>query len=527
MLRITPASTLLALVCAPSLAQTPLLPDIIVDEQRLYDNRIRVEGGRKLLRLSNGTANVGVGKFYIYGGPDNGDGTQQIIQRVYNDDGSFTEYLAGDFVYHPGHAHIHVEAWGQYNLREVLAGNGVGAIVAAGEKTSFCILDLGVHDNSLPGFPANGEFRTCTSTVQGLSVGWVDVYSWSLEGQSIDVTDVPSGTYWLESVVDTENSFVESDETNNVARILVTLGDDTGTIAPDPFEPNDSQAQTAGRPVGAPNSPNLGPAGPVGVYQGLTIHESGQDDYFRFYNPATGTNADFVRIDFSHAAGDLDFDLYNDSGTRLARSEGTGNSETISLNGRAAGWYTVRAFGFNGDTGPSYTLTINPAQNAGPSIAVVNPPAGDVRVRHSFDTYTTTWSVSDPESNPTWVTVYLNASPVLDGNEILMPPSVNTPGASGAHIINSAYVEPGTYWVYASATDGGTMSGAWSAGTVTFFECIADLTLDGVVDSGDLAEFVTLFTAGDAGADVTGDGQVDSGDLAAFVAAFLEGCDGD
>jgi hypothetical protein len=125
------------------------------------------------------------------------------------------------------------------------------------------------------------------------------------------------------------------------------------------------------------------------------------------------------------------------------------------------------------------------------------------------------------------VTVYLNASPVLDGNEILMPPSVNTPGASGAHIINSAYVEPGTYWVYASATDGGTMSGAWSAGTVTFFECIADLTLDGVVDSGDLAEFVTLFTAGDAGADVTGDGQVDSGDLAAFVAAFLEGCDGD
>jgi hypothetical protein len=54
--------------------------------------------------------------------------------------------------------------------------------------------------------------------------------------------------------------------------------------------------------------------------------------------------------------------------------------------------------------------------------------------------------------------------------------------------------------------------------------CAADLTGDGVLDSGDLGEFVTAFLALDPLADLTGDGQVDSGDLGSFVALFLAGC---
>jgi hypothetical protein len=55
--------------------------------------------------------------------------------------------------------------------------------------------------------------------------------------------------------------------------------------------------------------------------------------------------------------------------------------------------------------------------------------------------------------------------------------------------------------------------------------CVADLTGDGQVDSGDLQVFVTEFLAGNAAvADLTGDGQVDSGDLAIFINAFLAGC---
>jgi hypothetical protein len=55
--------------------------------------------------------------------------------------------------------------------------------------------------------------------------------------------------------------------------------------------------------------------------------------------------------------------------------------------------------------------------------------------------------------------------------------------------------------------------------------CIADVSNDGQVDSGDLQVFVTAFLAADAGvADLTGDGQVDSGDLSVFITAFLIGC---
>ena len=55
--------------------------------------------------------------------------------------------------------------------------------------------------------------------------------------------------------------------------------------------------------------------------------------------------------------------------------------------------------------------------------------------------------------------------------------------------------------------------------------CPADLTGDGVADSGDLAAFIDAYIAGDVGvADLTGDGQIDSGDLAAFISIFINGC---
>lgn len=55
-------------------------------------------------------------------------------------------------------------------------------------------------------------------------------------------------------------------------------------------------------------------------------------------------------------------------------------------------------------------------------------------------------------------------------------------------------------------------------------DCLADITGDGEVDSGDLSAFVAAFLVGDPLADVSGDGQVDSGDLSVFVVAFLAGC---
>lgn len=446
-----------------------LLPDIVVIEDDLYDNEISttVEAGRVHLRLSNATANLGDGKLYLYGvQPDEPAPTHDVRQRIWRTDGTWYDRSAGQFVYHPGHNHIHIEGWAQYNLREITAGDGVGPILASGTKTSFCIIDLRVQDDALPNYVPGGEFRSCSSTIQGLSVGWADIYSKGLTDQWIDVTDIADGTYWLESVADPGGVIAETNEANNVARIKVTIGA-PAPINPDPYEPNPDMISVDGRPEGQNNSPNLGPCGPSRTIEGLTLHEAGDSDWYVFYMPATGGSDDFVRVDFQHGLGDIDMRLFDMEGNELGSSTSTSNFEEISMNGRAAGWYAVNVFGFNDATHPDYDLTVDPSSNGTPTVNVTGPPAGDVELIQSIDVYDVTWTANDPEGNEIWAKVWVNAIPEFDGNEFFLETSLNRPGALGAYALSTTYLDVGTYYVYVEITDGGTSAGDWSDGTMT------------------------------------------------------------
>ena len=454
---------------APPGSIVDLVPDVMTRTSELYDYDFvtNIVPGRTHLRLSNATANIGLGKLYLYGVyPPNADSTQDVRQRVWRTDHTHFDRDAGTFVFHPQHHHVHFEDWAIYRLRAVTSGGGVGAIVAEGTKTSFCILDGIVHDNTLPGYSSTPEFVSCGFGVQGISVGWADIYTKNLEGQNIDITDLPPGQYWLESEADPLNHVLETNETNNIARIPITIGN-SGGINPDPYEPNNQISDLNSRPVGGPNSPVLGPCANKAI-SSLTIHASGNDDYFRFYIPAWGTSVDEARIDYPAALGNLDLALLDNSGNLIRTSSGPSfqSFETVSLWNSPPGWYYVRVFGVSGATSPGYALSFHTPQNGVPTITVTNPPAGNTRVPET-STYTTRWSSSDPEGNETWVNVYLNTTPTLDGNEIFLPSSQNTPGAQGFFVINPADIPEGTYYVYTSITDGGSVSGDWSAGTIT------------------------------------------------------------
>jgi hypothetical protein len=92
---------------------------------------------------------------------------------------------------------------------------------------------------------------------------------------------------------------------------------------------------------------------------GLSI-EANDPDWFRFTLAARGAASDAISIAFTHAAGDLDLELWNAAGTsRLALSDGVTNSESISLSGYAAGSYAARVFGYNGAANASYTFAAN------------------------------------------------------------------------------------------------------------------------------------------------------------------------
>jgi len=70
-----------------------------------------VEGGGDVrkLRFSTTVANTGEGPLDIAGMFDAARGITKATQFVHHSDGSSEEHLTGEFTFHPGHEHWHLE----------------------------------------------------------------------------------------------------------------------------------------------------------------------------------------------------------------------------------------------------------------------------------------------------------------------------------------------------------------------------------------------------------------------------------
>ena len=105
------------------LAATPLLPDLTswADQSKGFMYDWTVVGSD--LRLTTAMANIGTGPLELRGGATQGT-SQEVYQRLYASDGTFTNVLAGAFTYHPEHGHIHFDGFAQFRLRAVLSDGG-------------------------------------------------------------------------------------------------------------------------------------------------------------------------------------------------------------------------------------------------------------------------------------------------------------------------------------------------------------------------------------------------------------------
>lgn len=130
---------------------------------------------------------------------------------------------------------------------------------------------------------------------------------------------------WSEDEPCAQRDVAEDAEAPRVATPFCQLAAPPTTTCTDALEPNDSRS--AARAA-------------AGTVAELGICPS-DDDWYAI--AAGGT----VRIEFSHAAGDLDLEAYDASGARTGSSAGTGDSEQVSV---PAGGF-VRVFGYNGATG--------------------------------------------------------------------------------------------------------------------------------------------------------------------------------
>ncbi|MFN9290423.1 MAG: lysyl oxidase family protein, partial [Planctomyces sp.] len=75
-----------------------------------------------------------------------------------------------------------------------------------------------------PNFGLGGQNYNCSPITQGISAGWEDVYSESLDGMWINIPPgTCNGSYWIVAQVDPQNNFLEEDENNNWTAIPFTL----------------------------------------------------------------------------------------------------------------------------------------------------------------------------------------------------------------------------------------------------------------------------------------------------------------
>jgi hypothetical protein len=488
---LTNAIALLAATVLAGQAQD-LLPDITVREDNLYDNSIdrTTLPGRVLFRLSTATPNVGIGRLELRGGTVINSTTQEVNQRIFRTDGTWWERTAGTFTYHAQHSHIHFDDWCVYRIRAVTTGNGVGPVLRTGRKTSFCILDLQIHDPSNPGYVNPGYYRGCGAVIQGLTPGWMDVYSKNLTDQWVDITDLPNGTYWLEAEVDPNNNILEASEGNNVSRILVSID-----VPPPPevdrYEPNESIAQVNGRQEGGLNSPNLGTVNVLTSYDHLSIHTQSDNDYFRFRLNNTGRAGDYVRLTspFGTDVSDLDLKLYNASGQEIGSSVSGTNTEQITLSGRPPGYYYVRVYSYRGSN-PRYMLTIQPSGNNPPTLTV-HGPSEDVFVERGLETFPVDWTTTDPDNDPIRIALFRCLDNVENKETGMIGGYENLPGHVGTTNVNTAEMPLGSWFLFVRATDGGSFTGRYSVGKFTVY-VKGDLNYDGRCDEHDVRIYQSI-----------------------------------
>lgn len=201
-------------------AQTALPPNLI--PRTAFDTTLSTDaGGRSSLRFSTTSWNSGTGPLELAAGEvETGSGKLRVYQVVYQSSGAPTLHFAGAFEYHPAHEHMHFNDFALYTLQPV---NAPGGSSRTGAKTTFCVLDTTAINLGLPGAPSQRFYSQCGRDLQGISVGWGDTYGAHLAGQEIDFSGNADGIYQLKIEVDPKKVLVETNESDNVSCVLLSI----------------------------------------------------------------------------------------------------------------------------------------------------------------------------------------------------------------------------------------------------------------------------------------------------------------
>jgi dipeptidyl aminopeptidase/acylaminoacyl peptidase len=212
----------------PQPSGVELLPDL--DQQPPRDLQVRTSGRRLRLWFTSAADNVGLGPFIVNGRRRGGAGFMRAAQRVWLGNGKLRTYARiGIWRYNasPSHSHWHLVQFQRYELRRA-----DGSVLVRDRKSGFCLGDRygaapGQIENRIPSPVFRGFCNLYEPHARrvdgGTSVGYSDRYHSGLDGQNVDVTNVPPGRYVLVNRANPQLLIHELRYTNDAASVAINL----------------------------------------------------------------------------------------------------------------------------------------------------------------------------------------------------------------------------------------------------------------------------------------------------------------
>jgi hypothetical protein len=196
----------------------PQQRDLLPDLQVALPDHVVVAGvkNRLILGFNSALLNRGEGPLEIEGSRQStkqpGMHARQLVTRS---DGS--KSIARDvgslrYVTEPGHRYWHLDDVLRYELRSF----DTFALVAQGSRRGYCLRDGATFAHHC----GRSQPRLLSLTI---GVGPARLSRWApvSEGQSFEVTRVPSGRYWLVIRADPRGRFIESNAGNDASSVLL------------------------------------------------------------------------------------------------------------------------------------------------------------------------------------------------------------------------------------------------------------------------------------------------------------------
>lgn len=176
-------------------------------------------GQRRLLRFTFTTPNVGDGDLYIGDPAAHPDWFEWGLCHGHHHFRHYAEYRLWRPEAYAAWLRLRLDEPGPTPAEMLARHPELASGFVAGHKQGFCAMDsrpyIAIYRSTYDDCLAN----------QGISRGWADEYGYQLDGQWIDVTDVPRGLYVLEAEVNPARFYRELDYANNAAARLVLVPD--------------------------------------------------------------------------------------------------------------------------------------------------------------------------------------------------------------------------------------------------------------------------------------------------------------